>query len=80
MFADLDKTFELVHSDKGAPNFILALVLCSYTEFRGKLMLQSGKDKECFEAFFRKLGTKYEEVIDHPAKNIYGRIRCEHFY
>jgi hypothetical protein len=25
MFADLDKTIELVHSDKGVPNFMLAL-------------------------------------------------------
>jgi hypothetical protein len=31
MFADLDKTIALVSSDKGAPNFMLALVLCSYT-------------------------------------------------
>jgi hypothetical protein len=76
MFSDLDKTIELVHSDKGAPNFMLALVLCSYTEFWGKLMLPSGKDKECFEAFFRKLGTKYEEVMNDPNTNIYGRIRC----
>jgi hypothetical protein len=27
------ETIELVHSDKGAPNFMLALVLCAYTEF-----------------------------------------------
>jgi hypothetical protein len=33
MFSDLDKTIELVHSEKGAPNFMLALVLCSYTQF-----------------------------------------------
>jgi hypothetical protein len=33
MFADIDKTIALIHSDMGAPNFMLALVLCSYTEF-----------------------------------------------
>ena len=58
MFADLDKTIELVHSDKGAPNFMLALVLCAYTHFWGKLMKFSGNDKERFDAFFRKLVTK----------------------
>jgi hypothetical protein len=45
MFADLDKIIEIVHSDKGAPNFMLALVLCAYTEFWGKLMLPSGDCK-----------------------------------
>ena len=37
MFTDLDKTLELVNTPKGAPNFMLALVLCCYTEFWGKL-------------------------------------------
>ncbi|MGB6530546.1 MAG: hypothetical protein WBF33_20770 [Candidatus Nitrosopolaris sp.] len=76
MFADIDKTISLIHSDIGAPNFMLALVLCSYTEFWGKLMLPSQECKKCFEAFFRKLGTKYVEVMDHRDTNIYGRIRC----
>ena len=75
MFADLDKTIELVHSNKGAPNFMLALVLCSYTEFWGKLMLPSKSCKDCFDSFFCRLGRKYEEVINRQDTNIYGRIR-----
>jgi hypothetical protein len=73
MFADLDKTIELVHSNKDAPNFMLALVLCSYTEFWGKLMLPSQRCKKCFDAFFCKLGTKYADVIN---QDIYDKIRC----
>ncbi len=75
MFADLDKTIGLVNSDKGAPNFMLALVLCAYTGLWGKLMLPSGDDKKCFDTFFCKLGPKYEELVNHPNTNIYGRIR-----
>jgi hypothetical protein len=52
MFADLDKTIELVNSGKGAPNFMLALALCSYTEFWGKLILPSEKDKNCLTLSF----------------------------
>src|SRR6478752_4210938 len=76
MFADLDKTIELVHSNKGAPNFMLALVLCAYTEFWGKLMFPSDESKKCFDAFFCKLGTRYVEVMTHPNTSIYGSIRC----
>jgi hypothetical protein len=75
MFADLDKTIELVHSDNGAPNFMLALALCAYTHFWGKLMKCSGNDKERFDTFFRKLGTKYESVLDSQHANVYGRVR-----
>jgi len=35
----------------------------------------SGNDKECFDAFFRKLGTKYESVLDSQHANVYGRVR-----
>jgi hypothetical protein len=76
MFADLDKTIALVSSDKGAPNFMLALVLCCYTEFWGKLMLPSRSEKKCFDAFFYKLGTRYQELIEDTDTGIYGRIRC----
>jgi hypothetical protein len=76
MFADLDKTIALVSSDRGAPNFMLALVLCSYTEFWGKLMLHSEDEKKCFDAFFCRLGTRYEELIENTDAGIYGRIRC----
>ena len=65
MCADLDKTIALHHtSSKGAPNFMLALVLCCYTHFWGKLMLHpEGDDKRTFDAFFCRLGAKYKDNI-----------------
>ena len=75
MFTDLDKTLELVNTPKGAPNFMLALVLCCYTEFWGKLMVPSGDPKTCFDSFFCKLGSKYKEVMKAPNMSVYGRIR-----
>lgn len=43
---------------RGSPNFLLALGLCCYTEYWGKLLLGISKDhgKKCFEAFFVRLG------------------------
>ena len=76
MFEDLEKTIDLVDSSRGAPNFMLAMVLCAYTEFWGKLMRPGKEDKQCFDTFFCQLGTKYQEVMNHPNTNIYGRIRC----
>jgi hypothetical protein len=38
MFNDLDKTLDLHYTSRGAPNFLLGLVLCCYTEYWGKLM------------------------------------------
>ena len=77
MFADLDKTIELVHSDKGAPNFMLALVLCAYTEFWGRLSLgvtTIDRNQESFDAFFRKLGRNYRDLLDKHG-HIYDRFR-----
>ena len=76
MFADLDKTIELVHSDKGAPNFMLALVLCAYTEFWGKMMLgaKTDKNQEYFDAFFCKLGRNYKDLLNEHSQ-IYARFR-----
>jgi hypothetical protein len=57
MFDDIDKTLQLVHTSRGAPNFLLALGLCCYTEYWGKLLLgiekRDGKEvsKAPFEAF-----------------------------
>jgi hypothetical protein len=77
MFADLDKTIALVNSSNGAPNFMLALVLCCYTEFWGKLMLYPERDeKKCFDSFFCKLGLKYCDLIYNSDAGIYGRVRC----
>ncbi|MBV9176064.1 MAG: hypothetical protein JO297_03410 [Nitrososphaeraceae archaeon] len=33
MFDDIDKTIQLAHTPRGAPNFLLALGLCCYTEY-----------------------------------------------
>ena len=33
MFGDLEKTLSLVNTSDGAPNFLLALALCCYTEY-----------------------------------------------
>jgi hypothetical protein len=90
MFGDLDKTIGLVHTDEGAPNFLLALVLCCYTEFWGKLKLGEVGTKnnaECFKAFFTGMGTRYQEVYDKVEKKIergvkkkenriYYEVRC----
>ena len=37
MFEDIDKTLALTNCIRGAPNFLLALGLCYYTEYWGKL-------------------------------------------
>ena len=33
MFGDLEKTLSLAKTSNGAPNFLLALALCCYTEY-----------------------------------------------
>jgi hypothetical protein len=33
MFGDLEKTLSLVNTPSRAPNFLLALALCCYTEY-----------------------------------------------
>jgi hypothetical protein len=89
MFTDLDKTLELVNTPKGAPNFMLALVLCCYTEFWGKMKLPKGTSSERFNEFFKALGKRYENLMQqlgdseidtqkkHYGKDkIYHDIRC----
>ena len=84
MINDLDKTIALVNSCKGAPNFMLALALCCYTEFWGKLKAfpEEKKDKECFESFFSELGEKYRYLIEHTNASIWGNVRSQlvHLY
>jgi hypothetical protein len=89
-FADLDKTIELVNTPKGAPNFMLALVLCCYTEFWGKVKFPEGGSGEHFKEFFKTLGVRYENPLQQlgdievntqkgkPKKvnKIYHDIRC----
>jgi hypothetical protein len=84
MFEDLDKTIALVNSCKGAPNFMLTLVLCCYTEFWGKLKAfpEQKECKECFESFFSELGEKYRYLIEHTDAGIWGNVRSQlvHLY
>ncbi len=39
MFGDLEKTLSLVNTPNGAPNFLLALALCCYTEYWGQFLI-----------------------------------------
>ena len=63
MFEDLEKTIDLVNAPKKAPNFLLALVLCCYTEYWGRLVLgiPVGRSKKCFNEFFDRLGKCYQK-------------------
>ena len=81
MFEDLEKTIDLVNAPKKAPNFLLALVLCCYTEYWGRLVLgiPVGRSEECFNEFFDRqqgfdayhdirCGLVHSNVIDKSAK------------
>jgi len=78
MYEDIQKTLDLSNSNKGAPNFLLALGLCCYTEYWGKLLLGNPKDgsRKAFNSFFRRLGTNYENLVSNSSIDIYGDIRC----
>ena len=39
MFGDLEKTLSLVNTPDRAPNFLLALALCCYTEYWGQFLI-----------------------------------------
>lgn len=78
MYEDIRKTLDLSNSPKGAPNFLLALVLCYYTEYWGKLLLENPKEssRKAFEAFFKRLGQDYQTLVNNTAIDIYRDIRC----
>jgi hypothetical protein len=78
MYEDIQKTLDLSNSPKGAPNFLLALVLCCYTEYWGKLLLENPKEssRKAFEAFFKRLGQDYQTLVNNTAIDIYRDIRC----
>jgi hypothetical protein len=85
MFADLEKTIDLVSTTKGAPNFMLALVLCCYTEFWGKLLNgvsnpEKGELPGFYNDFFVRLGSRYQDLHDRLGRSdtnkIYYEIRC----
>lgn len=86
MFEDLSKSIALRDSDKGAPNFMIALALCAYTEFWGRLLTGGkGEKDEQFTKFFVHLGSNYEELINRKGlwhrkgkeikHHVYGHVR-----
>ena len=52
MFGDLEKTLSLAKTSNGAPNFLLALTLCCYTEYWGQFLI--GK-KNRFHGYSRNV-------------------------
>jgi hypothetical protein len=44
MFGDLEKTLSLVNTQNNAPNFLLALALCCYTEYWGQFLIGKKTD------------------------------------
>ncbi len=77
MFKDLEKTIDLFKTPEGAPNFLLALVLCCYTEYWGRLVkgIPTCKSEECFNEFFNRLGSCYQK-LDQKGADVYHDIRC----
>ena len=78
MFADIEKAMDLVYAKKGAPNFLIALGLCCYTEYWGKLVkgIAAGHSEECFNEFFDRLGKCYNDLRQRKNVDIYHNIRC----
>ena len=80
MFGDLEKTLSLENTLERAPNFLLALALCCYTEYWGQFLIgkkngSHGYNRKCFNEFFKRLGPKYEYLISH-SHNKYDHIKC----
>jgi hypothetical protein len=66
------------NSKAGAPAFLLALGLCCYTEYWGKGIKKNGRNnnKKAFNAFLRRLDSKYyRELIDNDV-DFYHDIWC----
>jgi hypothetical protein len=75
MYDDITKTLKLRGNKEGAPNFLLALGLCCYTEYWGKLKLGAAEDrsKDSFKAFLVELDKSHYEPI---TSQIYTDVRC----
>ncbi len=82
MFNDIEKTLCLaVNPQVGAPNFLLALGLCCYTEYWGKLLKGIKKNdrtssRKAFNAFLRRLDPVYYGTLLKNNVNLYGEVRC----
>ena len=78
MFDDLEKTIDLINTKRAAPNFLLALVICCYIEYWGRLVSGIAKDdsENCFNEFFDRLGSCYQQQRRQSSCDIYKDIRC----
>ncbi len=82
MFNDIDKTIKLADNPTvGAPNFLLALRLCCYTEYWGKLLkgVKKGelrRGKEPFNAFLERIDPVYYGGLINSNVDLYGEVRC----
>lgn len=84
MFGDLEKTLSLINTPAKAPNFLLALALCCYTEYWGQFLIGKknrfhGYSRKCFNEFFKRLGPRYDYLISYN-HNKYDYIKCDHIY
>ena len=81
MFGDLEKTLSLVNTPARAPNFLLALALCCYTEYWRQFLIGKkrlhGYSRKCFNEFFKRLGPRYEYLINYN-HNKHDCIKCDH--
>jgi hypothetical protein len=78
MFADIEKSLKLNDNiNVGAPAFLVALGLCCYTEYWGKLMkgISSGCSKTTFNAFLDELDPTYYPFLREQV-DVYHDIRC----
>ncbi|MBI2184654.1 MAG: hypothetical protein HYU39_06825, partial [Thaumarchaeota archaeon] len=84
VFEDLDKTIALSRITKsgsseayGAPNFMIALALCCYTESWGKLMIgvPEGPSLDGFNTLLERMGADYGKLIKDNRKRIYDELR-----
>jgi hypothetical protein len=76
MFGDIDKTLMLANNPQiGAPNFLLALGLCCYTEYWGKLKcgIAKNRSQDAFEAFLVELDYQHYDTLK---TQIYKDVRC----
>jgi hypothetical protein len=67
MFEDIDKTLALTNCIRGAPKFLLALGLCYYTEYWGKLSEGAVFDlimrKYCTNNYFLYIYLDYNYLV-----------------
>jgi hypothetical protein len=89
MIGDIEKSLRLANerlsnddNPVGAPNFLLALGLCCYTEYWGKLVLgiskksEIRKSKRSFETFLKMMDPEYYTNLLKRKKSIYKDVRC----